>query len=306
MPTQRMKTRIPLLIGLFSMLVAGCLNLKSVNTLSTAAIGSLQPNPPLPVTFGSVYGQRIIDDSLSRHPFDRIPVIGINFAGQVGRDSLRSYQLADSLTRSGTDLLVNYFKALAALSDGSSSFRPVQVKSPAFDAFLQQSAVKLTAAETISFNRVLSVVGAAATGAYRKRELLTLLEQSHNDVRQLLGVLIFAHERLATVVSISREQQYGYYKNLLIRDPTLSYLQKQQAAQQWIQSGKTSEQTRRTVLTYIKAIRTVQAGYDELYSNRTRLKRADILTLINGYSTTLQQLSTDLRQLSPVYGRLVP
>ena len=298
-----MKLRHLFLIGLYSVVVTGCLNIKSVNTLSVASIAALVPTPLLPVTFESVYRQRTIDDSLSRHPFTKIPVIGLDFAEQVGRDSLRSYQLADSLTHDGAELLVNYFKALAALSDVSSSFRPVQVKSPAFDGFLQQSVVKLTAAETIAFNRVLSVVGAAATGAYRKRELRTLLEQSHNDVRQLLGVLLFAHQRLADVIAISREQQYGYYKNVLLRDPTLSYMQKRNLAQQWLQTSKDIGQNRQLILNHVKALTTVRTAYDELYTNRTRLKRADVLALMNSYAATIQQLTTDLSQLNSVYGR---
>ena len=199
-----------------------------------------------------------------------------------------------------------YFKALAALSDVSSSFRPVQIKSPSFDSFLQQSIVKLTAAEVVAFNRVLSVVGAAATGAYRKRELLRVLEQSHDDVRKLLGVLIFAHQRLADVVDISREQQYGYYKNVLIRDPTLSYLQKRNLAQQWLQTSRDITQTRQLVLKQVQTLATLRTAYDTLYTNRTRLKRAEVLALMESYAGTIEQLTQDIHQLSPVYGRLSP
>lgn len=301
-----MKRRYVLVGSVGCLLVTSCVNIKSVNTFSTSAAVSLQPSPVLPVTFESVYLQRTIDDSLSRHPFKRIPLVGIDFADKVSRDSLLSYRLADSLTHSGTVLLINYFNALAALSDVSTTFEPVQLKSPSFDAFLQQSAVKLTAAETIAFNRVLSVVGAAATGAYRRRELRNLLEQSHGDVRQMLGVLIFAHKRLADVVAISREQRYNAYKNGLIRDPSLTYMQKQDMARQWLQTSANTEQTRQAVLKQVTVLETIRKGYDTLYKNLDLLTCKDLIARINEYASTLQQLRSDLEQLKPAYGRLVP
>lgn len=300
-----MRLRYLLLLVIGCLLVTSCLNIKSVNTFSTATIVSLQPTPALPVTFESIYRQRTVEDSLTRHPFNKIPVIGIDFSEKVGR-SLRSYQLADSLTSSGTILLVNYFSALAALSDQSSSFRPVQLKSASFDAFLQQSAVKLSTEETIALNRVLSVVGAAATGQYRQRELKSLLETSYRDVRQVIGVLIFAHDRLADVVAISREQQYNRYKNGLIRDKTMSITQKRDLAKQWLQTSATTEQTRQAVLTHVKALKAIRTGYDELYTNRNKLTSKDVLSTVKTYASTLQQLRTDLQQLNPVYGRLKP
>lgn len=301
-----MRPRYPLLLALSGLLASSCLNIKSVNTFSTETVASLQPSPALPVTFEGVYRQRTVDDSLSRHPFNRTPVVGQNFTEQVKRDSLRSYQLADSLTQAGTELIVNYFTAMAALSDQSSSFKPVQLKSPSFDAFLQQSAVKLTTAETIALNRVLAVVGAAATGQYRRRELRSLLETSYADVRQVLGVLIFAHQRLADVVAINREQQYNHYKNGLIRDRTLTYTQKRELAKEWLQTSAATEQNRQAVLTYIKTLNTIRTGYAELFANRSRLNSNELLAAVGAYASTLQQLRTDLEQLSPAYGRLVP
>lgn len=293
-----------LLLGCLS--VTGCVNLRSVNVFGTAAVASLQQRTTLPATFGGVYQQRVQDDSLSRHPFNRIPLVGIDFAARVRQDSLRSYQLADTLTKTGTELLINYFRALADLSATGSAFVPVQLKSPTFEQFLQNSALKLTAGQVISFNRVVNLVGAAATGAYRRRQVATLLSQSHRDVRGLLDALLFAHERLAEVVDISREQQYGYYKSVLINDKALTYSQKLDLARQWLQTAKSIEQRRQAVLTYVKTIRTVRAGYAVLYRNRRQLSRRETLTAIGTYASTLQQLQTDLDQLKPVYGRSNP
>ncbi|MFD2572121.1 hypothetical protein ACFSUS_15865 [Spirosoma soli] len=260
----------------------------------------------LPATFTGTYRQRTQEDSLDRHPFNRVPVIGIDFASRVRQDSLRSYQLADTLIRTGNELLINYFQALTALSSTNSTFVPVRLKSSTFDAFLQNSALKLSAEQTASFNRVANVLGAAATGAYRRRKIANLIERSHNDVRQVLGVMAFANERLAQVVAISLDQQYGYYKNGLIQDPTLTYSQKRESAQQWLKTAKANEQTRQAILTYVKALKTLQAGHDELYTQRNKLTTKAALSGIGAYLPILQQLRSDLEQLKPVYGRLNP
>jgi hypothetical protein len=301
-----MKKLYSVLVAFGGWWLSSCVSLNAVNTFSTSATTSLQQNTTLPTTFTDVYRQRVQEDSLDRHPFNRIPVVGIDFANRVRRDSLRSYQLADSLTTAGTKLLTDYFQALANLSATGSSFVPVRLKSPTFENFLQHSAIKLTADQVVSFNRITNLVGAAATGAYRRRKLGSLLEESHEDVRQLIGVLAFGYERLAAVVDISRDQQYGNYKNGMIRDPTLTYTQKRDLARQWLQTAKNTEQTQLAILTHVKALKTIQAGYDELYRYRHDLSRKELMATAGLYASSLQQLRADLEQLKPIYGRLHP
>ena len=286
--------------------LTGCVNLRSVNVFGTAAVLSLQQRATLPATFGGIYQQRVQDDSLNRHPFNRIPLIGIDFAERVRQDSLRAYQLADTLTKNGTALLTNYFTVLTKLSATGNAFVPVQLKSPTFEQFLQNSALKLTAGQVISFTRVVNLVGAAATGDYRQRQVASVLDQSYSDVRGLLNVLIFAHQRLADVVDISREQQYNYYKSVLINDKTLTYSQRLDLARRWLQTAKSIEQTRQAVMTYVKSLSTMRMGYDVLYEKRKQLTRKETVTAIGTHISTLQQLRTDLDQLKPVYGRLNP
>jgi hypothetical protein len=286
--------------------LSSCVSLKTVNTFSKSTIGSLKQHKTLPATFTGIYQGRVQDDSLALHPFNQIPLIGIDFAERVRRDSLRSYQLADSLTNAGSLLLINYFQAIDALSNPSSSFVPIRLQSKSFDSFLQGSAVKLTTAETAAFNRVANLVGSLATGTYRRKKLKNILEQSHQDVQQMIAVLAFAHERLADVVDISREQQYGYYKNILIQDRSLTYSQKRDLARQWLQTAKTIEQQRQSVLTHVKTLKTIRSGYEELYQNRTKWNSKASLAGIGAYINTLEQLRGDLEQLTPVYGRLHP
>jgi hypothetical protein len=286
--------------------LTSCVNLQSVNLFGTASAVSLQQYKTVPATFTGVYRQRVQDDSLSRHPFGKIPLVGIDFADRVRQDSIRSYVLADSLTRSGTDLLTAYFTALADLAVTGKTFVPVRLASPTVESFLQTSAVKLTPDQSASFVRMANLLGSVATGAYRRRRLAILLTQSHDDVRQLLGVLAFAYERLAAVVDISRDQQYGYYKNLFIQDRTLTYTQKQDLARQWLKTSQAIEQTRQAVLAHVKTIKTVQAGFDELYSKRNALNRKTTLMAVKNYATTLQQVRSDLDQLNAVYERFHP
>lgn len=289
--------------------ITGCVRLKPVSAFGNASAVSLRSGAALPVTFTGIYEQRVLDDSLDRHPFGRVPLIGPDFAKSVRRDSLRSYQLADSLTRAATELLHGYFRALAALSATDSTFVPVRLRSPSFDGFLQTSGLQLTPVQTAAFDRVVNLLGSSATGAYRRRRIGRLLDISHNDVRQMLAVLTFAHERLADVVAISREQQYGHYRNKLIRDTTLTYVQKYDLARQWLQTAAAIEQTRQAVLTHVQTLKTIRAGYDALYERRNELTKQATLADVGPYLTALTalaQLRADLDQLKPMYGRLHP
>jgi hypothetical protein len=286
--------------------LTSCVNLQSVHLFGVTSAGSLQQYTTVPATFTGIYRQRVQDDSLSRHPFGRIPLVGIDFTDRVRQDSLRSYQLADSLTKAGTNMLTAYFKALADLAVTGKAFVPVRLASPTLESFLQTSALKLTADQTTSFVRMANVLASVGTGAYRRRRLSTLLTQSHADVHQMLGVLAFAFEQLAAVVDISRDQQYGYYKNLLIQDPTLTYTQKQDLARQWLRTSQTIEQTRQAVLTHRTTLKTVQSGFDTLYANRNALNSKTALAAVTTYATTLEHIRSDLDQLNAVYGRLHP
>ena len=107
-------------------------------------------------------------------------------------------------------------------------------------------------------------------------------------------------------VDIRREQQYVYYKSVLINDKTLTYSQKLDLARQWLQTAKSIGQKRQTMLTYVKMLRTIRAGYAILYEKRRQLTHKETLAAIGTYASTLQQLRTDLEQLNPVYGRSDP
>ncbi|QKZ13893.1 hypothetical protein [Spirosoma sp. KUDC1026] len=293
-------------ITLGSAWLTGCVNLRSVEMFSNSTLTTVQQGATLPATFSSVYRNRTQTDSLDRHPFAKTPVIGINFTDRVRQDSFRSYRLADSLTLAGRNLIQSYFQTLHNLSATGKSFVPVQLQSPSFENYLQNSRIKLSADEVIAFNRIVNTIASAATSTYRRQKLVAFLENSYPDMQRLLAVEILAYNRLADVIAISREQQYNSYKNRLIRDPKLAYSEKYDLAQQWIKTASTIEQTRQTVLTYVKSLRTIQVGYDELYRQRRELKHREILLSLSTYVATLNQLQTDLEQLKPVYGRLYP
>ena len=254
----------PILLGLSGLV--GCSSLKTVSTFSTAATTTVQQATTVPVTFADVYQQRVVTDSLDRHPFNRIPLVGINFANRVRRDSVRLYKRADSLSLTMNTLLTEYFGALTALSSTGKTAPVVQLtKSPSFDSFLLSSAVKLTTEQAVSVNQLTNLLGSVATGAYRRRQVVRLLDNSHHAVGQVLDALTFTYGRLAEVVALSRDQQYNAYKNVLIRDPKLPYLQKRDLAKQWLQTAGAIEKNQQAILAHVNRLKTLRTDYDNLY-----------------------------------------
>ena len=83
--------------------------------------------------------------------------------------------------------------------------------------------------------------------------------------RTVLDALAFTYERLAEVVALSRDQQYNAYKNVLIRDPKLTYLQKRDLAKQWLQTDQTIGQNRQAILAHVSRLKTLRTEYDGLY-----------------------------------------
>lgn len=246
--------------------LVGCTSLKTVNTFSTAATTTVQQATTVPATFADVYQQRVVTDSLDRHPFNRVPLVGINFVSRVRRDSVRLYKRADSLSLTMNTLLTEYFGALTALSVTGKTAPVVQLtKSPSFDSFLLSSAVKLTTEQAVSVNQLTNLLGSVATGAYRRRQVVRLLDNSHYAVGQVLDALAFTYGRLAEVVALSRDQQYNAYKNVLIRDPKLTYLQKRDLAQQWLQTASAIEKNQQAILAHVTRLKTLRTDYDNLY-----------------------------------------
>lgn len=246
--------------------MTGCASLKPVNTFSTAASATVQQATTVPVTFSGVYQQRVVNDSLDRHPFNKIPLVGINFTDRVRRDSMRLYGRADTLSLTMNTLLTEYFDALTALSATGKTAPTVQLtRSPSFDAYLMNSAVKLTTEQVVSVNQLTNLLGTVATGAYRRRQLVKLLDNSHFAVGQVLDALAFTYSRLAEVVSLSRDQRYNTYKTILLRDPKLTYLQKRDLAKQWMDTSLAIEQHRQAVLGHVNRLRTLRTDYANLY-----------------------------------------
>lgn len=304
-----MKLPAALLTVLLSVGLVGCSSLKPIQAYSTAVVTGFGQASTLPATFTDVYRLRTVEDSLGRHPFNRIPLIGLNFTDRVRADSLRIYQRADSLTRALTRLLAAYFQTINNLAGSGSVLSPTPlIRSPSFDSFLQSSAVKLTVDQTVAANQLASVLGALATNRYRRRQLARLLNESRDAVDRVLGAQAFAYGRLADVVDISRDQQYNQYKNVLIRDPKLTYLQKRDLARQWLQTEQIIEQNRQAVQRYVAWLKTVQAGHDVLYWRRDMLSRQSTAAALAPFTATLNTLPDDLAQLrtTNTNGRLYP
>lgn len=281
--------------------LTGCSSLKPVTTFTSQAAVNLQQGLTLPVTFTDTYRQRLLNDSLDRHPFGRVSGIGIDFADRLQQPLLSTYRRADSLLQNANAVLNAYFQAVSALS-ANGTVSTTAIQSTAFDAYLQGSPLNLTADQTESFDRLANLTASGALNRYRRRKLKALLERTAYDVPRALTVVALAYQRLAAVVDISRSQRYGSYKTQLLKDSKLTYSQKRELAQQWLATAREIDRTRQALLSQSQAADAVKLGFLQLYAHRDHLTGSALATSLAPFLTKLQQVQADLTKLTPTYG----
>ena len=275
-------------IGLALLLLAiglgSCVSLKHVNDFSSSSLKSIKKFEDIDYSFKqncleNCHDKKINELSLSLNDCDCKSNEKADSITLVIYRSVRRY--LDGLTNLSNNNLTNYkMDALTkALTKGD--FGSIKLEKQHVDAYSNISKILLR----------------AFTDKYRKHKIKDYIRAGNEPFIVLTGFLDFnLSENLAGKLNIQKQRIESYYFDL-IKDSTLSTLEKRKVVEEYFLRIGKIETKQKELLTYSKTLKKISEGHVKLVENIDKLSNDAIKTEIIGYATDIKSLISEFNEL---------
>jgi len=189
-------------------------------------------------------------------------------------------------------VLMDYIKALGSLSAGElvKYDDAVGRLGDAVGEIAPEEAKHIAAAEGIS-----GVLAEAVAGKWRRKELGTAIGNANADVQTLTGALCESIERdYARLLDAETEAARKFYMTVIREHRDEEPLTAILLYDRWIGEKKKIETRRETARGYVKVLKKIARGHQDLYDHRGELKSKDVRKLVVEHAAAIEDLSADL------------
>jgi hypothetical protein len=187
---------------------------------------------------------------------------------------------------------MEYLKALGSLSAGelvsydgaSGDF------GDALGDIAPDEAKRIAAAEGIA-----GVIAEAATGKWRRKELGKAIENANGDVQILAAALSGTIESdYARLLDAESEAARKFYMSVIREHRGAEPLTAILLYDRWIGEKKKVDARRETARGYVKVLKKIARGHQDLYEHRGDLKSKDVRKLVVAHAAAIEDLAAKL------------
>jgi hypothetical protein len=189
-------------------------------------------------------------------------------------------------------VLMEYMKALGSLSAGElvNYDKPVGDLGDALGDIAPDEATRIAAAEGIS-----SVIAEAVAGKWRRKELGRTIEDANADVQTLAGALCESIEKdYSRLLDAETEAARKFYMSVIREHRDEEPLTAILLYDRWIGEKKKIEARRETARGYVKVLKKIARGHQDLYDHRGELKSKDVRKLVLQHAAAIEDLAAEL------------
>jgi hypothetical protein len=173
--------------------------------------------------------------------------------------------------------LVNYDKTTGDLGDALGDIAPDEAK-------------HIAAAEAVS-----NVIAEAAAGKWRRKELGKTIENANADVQILARALCESIEKeYARLLDVETEAARKFYMSVIREHRDEEPLTAILLYDRWIGEKKKIDARRETARGYVKVLKKIARGHQDLYDHRGDLKSKDVRKLVLQHAAAIEDLSAGL------------
>jgi len=192
-------------------------------------------------------------------------------------------------------VLMEYIKALGSLSAGElvSYDKALGDFGDALGDIAPDEAKHIAAAEGIS-----SVLAEAAAGKWRRKELGTAIGNANADVQTLAGALCESIEKdYARLLDAESEAARKFYMSVIREHRADEPLTAILLYDRWIGEKKKIDARRETARGYVKVLKKIARGHQDLYDHRDDLTSKDVRKLVLEHAAAIEDLTAGLARV---------
>jgi hypothetical protein len=188
--------------------------------------------------------------------------------------------------------LMEYLKALGSLSAGElvSYDKTMDGLGDALGGAAPEEATHISAAAGIA-----GIVAEAATEKWRRKELSAAIETANGDVQTLAGALCQAVEKdYARLLDAEDEAARKFYLSLIREHRGEEPLTAVLVYDRWIGEKKKIDARRQAAKGYVKVLKKIARGHQDLYDHRGELKSKDVRKLVLAHAAAIDDLADEI------------
>ena len=270
---------ILLIIGLSS-----CVNLKYINSYSSASLKSIQ-------------GFETINYSFKQCCLDNCQDKKINNLNLDAEDcDCTMDEKADSVTLILYNAVKGYFDGLNNLSGNELT----DYKTDGLTKALNEGnfgSIKIDKQHVEAYSNISKILLRAFTDEYRKHQLKVYVREANDPLKVLIKFLdLNISGNLAGKLTLQKQRIKSYYfdltKNLL-----LSPFEKRRAVQDYFQQLGEIEARQKELQTYSKALKIIAEGHQKLSDNIDHFSTAEIKGLLFQYACDIRDVKTEFDKI---------
>lgn len=208
----------------------------------------------------------------------------------------RPERSADSITQAIYRAVKGYFEGLEKLSDN-------QVTNYKFSNLAKAikegdwGGITINKSHVDAYARISSILTRAVTDGYRKNKLSKYIAEANEPLKVLLEALEFTMvSNLAKKLDVKKERMTGFYFDLL-NDSSVSVYEKKKLIEEYNNMVNESDNRKKLISSYGKGLRSIAAGHQEIFENRNKLKRKELLELLSQYSSDIEDIIDEINSL---------
>ena len=277
-----------LVVSLVCLSVAGCADPPAIKRFAAASASAGERFPEIANDIEKSCERREKYRLLGRWGAD------LDSLEHVTAGTCAAYGRAVSRLSGSHRVLMGYMKALGNLSAGEvvSYDQPIDDLGDAVAAISPADAKSVAAVKGVS-----EVIAEAVAGEWRRKQLSTVIEKTNADVQTLITALRETiegdYERLLDAESEAARKFYlGVIKEYRGEEPLTAIL----VYDRWLGEERAIEARRETAGAYVKVLKKIARGHQDLYDHRDALKSKDVKKLVLKHSTAIEELAADLRR----------
>jgi hypothetical protein len=279
------KVRKNLLCLLCPLVLASCVNLKSVRDYTKSSVTTIGKFEQLEYSFSKHCNDRCFFTAIQQNKISR----------EVECDCA-TYAKADTVTFVLYKAVNAYFTALGNLAADDLTNYTLE---PAQQAFTEQiipvnGNIQITGEQVSSYSKIATILLNATTNAYRKKKIKQFIREGNEPVKVLIGAFqSILTKNLSGALSFKKERLFAFY-NEIVLDPGSSIYERRKATEEFYQQTEEINNKQKQLETLAKSLNKVAAGHDKLAKSPMSAK--DLEQLLTPISSDIKVLISEFNK----------
>lgn len=263
---------------------SSCVNLQHVNNFSLSSLEGVREFEELNYSFNQSCLDKCLDEKVNS-----LDIL-------TTACNCKQEKLADSITLKIYSSVYSYLDGLSKLSDGQlTAYKTEDLTTSLTEGNF--GSLTINKENVQSYSKISNILIRAFTDSFRKSNIKEYVVEANEPILKLLSFLDFnLSKNLNGKLNVRKESLKGDYFDL-IRDKSLSNMEKRNAVKEYFNSIATIESQQHKLYVYSKTLSKIAEGHQQLHDNIDNLNDQEIMQDLFQYASEINVMVSEFNKI---------